>query len=181
MTNIVALLFVIVVSVVDRSDAVSCYNCQYVSIQPQGSTCVEPFNATSAPKCNGPACEFIFQNITEYYGVTRNCTSQITYQVDQCLMYNEQFKQYNYTFFIYGSSCCLSTNGFTQDGVAYETISCMCQKDDCNGDLPHKLPKTLNTGLSLKPVSKISIGIFAIFAVLSKISWYRFEYNDQIE
>lgn len=64
MTNIVALLFVIVVSVVDRSDAVSCYNCQYVSIQPQGATCVEPFNATSAPKCNGPACEFIFQNIT---------------------------------------------------------------------------------------------------------------------
>ena len=64
MTNTVALLFVLLSSVVKHSDAVSCYNCQYIDLLSEEATCDEPFNASDAPTCNGTACEFIFQNFT---------------------------------------------------------------------------------------------------------------------
>jgi len=64
MTNFLALLFVLVLSMAERSGAVSCYNCEYDSFQPQEATCTQPFVATGAPTCNGPACVITFLNLT---------------------------------------------------------------------------------------------------------------------
>ena|SRR6218665_1148339 len=65
MANVATLLLVLFGSVVKRSDAVSCYDCQYNSLQPQQTTCTEPFDAESAPKCNGTVCEFTEQSVTK--------------------------------------------------------------------------------------------------------------------
>lgn len=63
MNNVVGLFFVLIGSMVERSDAVSCYDCGYDSRQPE-STCTLPINATVAPKCNWLTCEWIFLNYT---------------------------------------------------------------------------------------------------------------------
>jgi len=63
-TNILTLIFVLLISVVERSDAVSCYDCQYASLQPQEASCTEPFSAASAPTCNGSACLFQYNGIS---------------------------------------------------------------------------------------------------------------------
>lgn len=189
MTSVVALLFVLLGSVVERSDAVSCYDCVYYSSIPDGSTCAEPLNAASAPKCSGQnsICYYSYQHFTiqqEYHAVTRSCLSTFGFQVDLCLAYNdyEQYKQLNYTFFTYGSGCCYGYSGYLAE-QPFQSIICFCQKDNCNGEMPNTMPnagnqpsrpenKGLNVGFSLKPVSKLSIGLVALITVLSKIIWY---------
>src|SRR6218665_1466972 len=64
MNTFLALLFVLVGSMVERSDAVSCYNCQSVSNDPQATTCAEPFDGTIAPTCSGSVCTIVFGNFT---------------------------------------------------------------------------------------------------------------------
>ena len=60
----VSLLFVLVGSMVERSDSVSCYYCEYDSVKSQEATCTQPFNATSTTICNGSTCVVEFINYT---------------------------------------------------------------------------------------------------------------------
>src|SRR6218665_1632422 len=60
----VASIFVLVGSMVERSDSVSCYYCNYYSQQPQRATCPQPFNATNASTCYGSMCLNVIINFT---------------------------------------------------------------------------------------------------------------------
>ena len=64
MTIAVAVFLVLLGSVVEQSDAISCYDCLYNSSNTQTSTCDEPFNAASAPTCDGSTCLFTYEDIT---------------------------------------------------------------------------------------------------------------------
>src|SRR6218665_3380219 len=76
--------------------------------------------------------------IDNYYTVNRAC---IGVEVDffyknPCLQYTVAFALFNYTSFSYGSSCCYSFLTNTE----VRSITCQCQMDNCNGDLPHGMP-----------------------------------------
>lgn len=116
----------------------------------------------------------------EYYAVSRECANDTNaYQLDQCLVDGENYTQYNYTFFTYGSSCCYSYTGVV-NGVIYQSfIFCLCRENDCNGDLPRNMPalQVPSACSSLHPVIKLSIGVVAMITVLSKSSWFIFKYD----
>src|SRR6218665_478268 len=65
MTQCVSLMVVLVGSVLQIADAVSCYQCNYTNSAFLGtSTCSEPFNATNTAKCSAPMCTWQFANYT---------------------------------------------------------------------------------------------------------------------
>src|SRR6218665_3207062 len=110
-------------------------------------------------------------------------------------MSSEQDNELDSTFFSYGSSCCHSQRVTTSSGAISHYISCQCQADNCNSDLPPlKIPSAGNpqsttakrilnagnppstaanrissAGFAPQPISKLFIVFVAKIAVLSII------------
>src|SRR6218665_3301647 len=62
MSNIVALLIVLVASVVDRAQAVTCYRCIYTLSSQNEYICGAPSTSEANQACNGSICSWQFSD-----------------------------------------------------------------------------------------------------------------------
>jgi len=71
--------------------------------------------------------------------VHRDCLDNTRNITEMCALFTLFGTLYNYATFNYGDSCCYTTGPQEDEGTAFRLSLCVCQKDNCNGDMPSAL------------------------------------------
>lgn len=100
-------------------------------------------------------------------------------------MYEAVLKQYNFTYYTHGNTCCFVYILFMEDGTVLTTTVCLCKTDKCNGDddIPanaeyngstttttrYSMPRNNSSKKSISELLTI-IGVVTVVAVLFTVN-----------
>lgn len=93
-------------------------------------------------------------------------------------MYEAVLKQYNFTYYTHGNTCCFVYILFMEDGTVLTTTVCLCKTDKCNGDddilanaeyTRYSMPRNNSSKKSISELLTI-IGVVTVVAVLFTVN-----------